>query len=274
MNMARSVLLKNPFSIAGLVILLIMAAATTAVPWLTTLDPVSHDVSNRLLAPTASHPFGTDSFGRDVFTRVLYGGRASMMVGLVTTLFSSTAGIFIGLITGYRLGTTDSIVMRLIEALMSIPGVLLAIGIVAVLGSGTGNIILALSVIYTPRMARVIRGSVISTREREYVEAAKAIGGSEPRLLFRHLLPNCLSPAIIQATITFAYAVLAEASLSFLGLGVPPPAPSWGDMLREGKQFLHMAPWIALFPGIAISLTVFGINLVGDALRDILDPRS
>jgi peptide/nickel transport system permease protein len=255
----------------GLLIALVALTALIA-PFVAPYDPLRVEASRRLESPSGEHWFGTDDFGRDVFSRVLYGARLSMWVGGMTVLIASAGGILLGLLAGY-FSRIDNPVMRVMDGFMAFPSVILAIAIMAALGPQVFNVIVALAVVQMPRVARVVRGVVLQLREFDFVEAARALGTNDRRIILRHILPNCLSPLIIQTTFVFAYAVLTEASLSFLGVGAPPEMPSWGNILSEGRVYLRRAPWIAMFPGLAIMATVLGSNLMGDGLRDELDPR-
>lgn len=235
-------------------------------------DPQAMRIGERLAAPSRGHPLGTDDFGRDLLSRVLYGIRLSLLIGGVVVGVSSALGVPAGLAAGYVPGL-DNPVMRVMDALMAFPAVILAIALMAALGPNAVNVVVALGVVYAPRMARVVRGSVLVVRELDYVMAARASGLGDARIMLRHVLPNCLSPLIVQATFIFAYAVLGEALLSFLGVGVPPQVPSLGTILSGGRVYMQQAPWITIFPGLAIMLLVIGLNLFGDGLRDMLDPR-
>jgi peptide/nickel transport system permease protein len=265
-------LLRNKTAVTGAVIILVMTLIALAAPLLTHFDPMKIDVKDRMLPPGTAHLMGTDEFGRDVYSRVIYGGRLSLMVGIFVVVFSCVMGIPVGVASAYY-KKVDATVMRLMDGLMALPGILLAISIMAVLGAQVSNVIIALTVVNVPRVARVTRSAAIVVRQNLYVEAAEALGAREGSILWKHILPNCLSPVIVQATFLFATAVLSEASLSFLGVGAPPNVPSWGVVLSEGKQFMRDAPWLTLFPGIAIAVVVMGLNLFGDGLRDSLDPR-
>ncbi len=235
-------------------------------------DPLRMEVSARLTAPGAAHWFGTDDVGRDVWSRVVYGARLSLLVGAAVVLLAFAVGLVCGLAAGYwrRL---DNPVMRVMDGLMAFPAIILAIALMASLGPSVANVIVAIGIVYAPRVARIVRGSVLVIRETMYVEAARALGVSDVVIVARHVLPNCLSPVIVQASFVFAAAVLTEAALSFLGVGVPPYVPSWGNILAEARLYLQQAPWLVLYPGAAIMLTIFGLNLLGDGLRDLLDPR-
>jgi peptide/nickel transport system permease protein len=235
-------------------------------------DPLRIDVARRLTAPGQAHWFGTDDVGRDVWSRVVYGARLSLLVGVAVVLFSFSVGMTAGLSAGY-FRRLDNPVMRVMDGLMAFPAIILAIALMASLGPSVLNVVVAIGIVYAPRVARIVRGSVLVIRETAYVEAARALGASDVVVVARHVLPNCLSPVIVQASFVFAAAVLTEAALSFLGVGVPPYVPSWGNILAEGRLYLQQAPWLVLYPGGAIMLTIFGLNLLGDGLRDLLDPR-
>jgi peptide/nickel transport system permease protein len=258
--------------IGGIIVLLVLIMAVFA-PLLTPLDPMRLDPMNRIKPPMQGHLFGTDSSGRDVFSMVIYGSRISLEVGMSVMVFTGLAGILMGLISGYY-KILDNIIMRLNDGMMAVPSIILAIALMSVLGPRVSNIVIALSLVYTPRMARIIRGSVLSAKELAYVEAARALGTRDALIVLRHILPNCVAPMIIQGTFIFAISVLAEASLSFLGVGAPPTIPSWGNVVSEGRLLMLEAPWISLFPGFAILLFVMGLNLLGDGLRDSLDPKT
>lgn len=267
----RRMLRQKGIVFGGTVMLLMILVALLA-PVLATHNPTLIAGIDRLRPPTAYHFFGTDAQGRDVYSRVVYGAQLSLTVGFAVSLSTLLVGTLIGLYCGfYR--RFDSVVMRLMDGMMAFPSIILAIAIMAVRGPKVSNVILALSIVYTPRMVRIVRSVVLSLRDMQFVEAAQAVGNPAPRVLWRHILPNCLSPLIVQASFVFAEAVLGEATLSFLGAGAPPDVPSWGSMLNDSKNILQQAPWTMLFPGIAITLTVFALNLLGDGLRDLLDPR-
>ena len=237
-------------------------------------DPLGMDFGALFAPPSWTHPFGTDEFGRDIFSRVLYGARVSLQVAFIAVGISGTAGVLLGLTAGFLGGWVDELIMRIMDVLFAFPAVLLAITIMAILGRGVGNAMIAIAIVYVPIFARVTRGAVISVRGREYVTAARALGKSPFGIMLRHVLPNALGPIIVQTSLSLAFAILAEAALSFFGLGTQPPDPSWGRMLSEGRGFLRQAPWMGIFPGLAIMVSVMGFNFLGDGLRDLLDPRS
>jgi peptide/nickel transport system permease protein len=230
-------------------------------------------VKDRLQSPSLQYPLGTDELGRDLLSRIIYGARASFTVGVVAVSIALVAGVLLGLLAGYYGGLTDTVVMRFLDALLAFPGVILALAIVAVLGPSLVNVMLAIGIVATPAYARVTRGTVLSIRERDFVLASRACGAGVLRLMARVIMPNCLSPLLVQASVGFAGAILTEAALSFLGVGLQPPTPSWGAMLDTGRQYLGQSAWYSFTAGAAIFLTVLSLNLVGDALRDALDPR-
>ncbi|MBP2671851.1 MAG: ddpC [candidate division NC10 bacterium] len=262
----------NRLAVTGFSLLLLILFAAVFAGVLSSYDPLTMIVADRMKSPSAAHLMGTDNFGRDIFSRVLHGARLSLEVGAAVMLLTVGAGILLGLLAGYS-PRLDGPVMRVMDAMMAFPAILFGIAIMAVLGPKTVNVVIALSVVYAPRTVRIVRASVLATKQLDYVEAVRAQAAGHLRVLFRHILPNCLSPLVVQATFNFAYAVLAEASLSFVGAGAPPPTPSWGNILSEGRIYMQNAPWITIFPGLAIAITVLGLNLAGDGLRDILDPR-
>jgi peptide/nickel transport system permease protein len=254
--------------ISGMVILAILA------PVVAPYDPYELRVDDLFTAPGPSFYLGTDDYGRDIYSRIIYGSRISLYVGILAVVLGTTTGSFLGLVSGFVGGRTDTVIQRIMDSLLAFPALILALAIVAALGQSTTNVIIAVGVVLMPTAARVIRASVLSIKENVFVEAGRAIGCGNLRILLRHIMPNCAAPYIILATSTLGTAILSEAALSFLGLGTPPPEPSWGTMLSgAAQQYVWRAPWMAIFPGIAISLAVFGFNLFGDALRDVLDPR-
>lgn len=264
--------LRRPTVAFGTAILLIIVLAALLAPLVAPYDPNGLDILGRLQTPSAVHPMGTDDLGRDVWSRVLYGARLSLTVGLATAAVAAGLGTLVSLVAGYY-RWMDEVVMRVMDGLMALPGVVLAIAIMAAIGPKVSNIVLALSLVYLPRCARVARSAVIVVREQVYVEAASALGAPDRAIMLRHILPGTISPVLVQATYVFATAVLLEASLSFLGAGAPPDVPSWGAMLAEGRVLMRSAPWMTVFPGAVLALTVLSVNLIGDGLRDALDPR-
>lgn len=268
---AVTVLSRPPVAVGTALLLFIVGLATLA-PAISTAGPNEMDILSRLQPPSRGHLMGTDDLGRDVWSRVAYGARLSLTVGIATAFFSATLGTMISVVAGYY-RWLDEVVMRVMDGLMALPGVLLAIAIMAAIGPRVSNIVLALTLVYLPRCARVARSAVVTVREYTYVEAASAIGAPAHRIMLRHIVPGTLSPVLVQATYVFATAVLLEASLSFLGAGAPPDVPSWGLMLSEGRVLMRNAPWITVFPGIVLALTVLAVNMIGDGLRDALDPR-
>jgi len=265
-------LFRRRVVLAGAAILAIVALAALLAPWIAPYDPMALKVLDRLQSPRAAHWFGTDELGRDVFSRVVFGARYSLLIGAMVVVVSMVCGVLLGLAAGFFRGL-DGPVMRLVDAMMSFPDILLAIALVAVLGASMTNVILALAIVYTPRVARVVRASTLVVRELLFIEAARALGIPTWRILFIHVLQNIASPILVQATFIFAYAVLAEAGLSFLGVGVPPVLPTWGSMISSGQQFAHQAIWLVVFPGIAIILSALSLQMVGDGFRDLLDPK-
>ncbi len=258
----------------GLAIVLVAALAAALGPSLTPFDPSSQSLAQRLEPPSSAHPFGLDELGRDILARLLSGARISLLVGLVVVSVSSLIGMALGSIAGYFGGAVDDVISRAIDILMAFPGILLAIALVAVLGPSLTNVILALCVIGWVGYARLVRGQALRARELEYVQAARALGANPARVVIRHVLPTAFPSVIVQATLGMAGAIIAEASLSFLGLGVQPPTPSWGTMLDAGRSHLFDAPHLTIFPGIAIATLVLGFNFLGDGLRDRIDPKS
>src|ERR671922_312345 len=271
----QRLLRRNVLATTGLILVTIFVVFALFAPWLAPQDPARIDLPSRLQPPSVAHWFGTDELGRDIFSRVIHGARISMLVGSSVVAASLLLGLIFGSIAGYYGGRIDRFFNVIVmNAFLSFPGILLAIAFVAFLGPGMFNLILALSIGGWVGYARLVRAQVLATREREFVEAARALGASDWRVVTRHILPNMIQPVIVQAAIGMAGAVLAEATMSFLGLGVPPPVPSWGSMLNDGRGHLFEAPHIVLFPAAAVMLAVLAFNFIGDALRDYLDPRS
>ncbi|HEX7438873.1 MAG TPA: ABC transporter permease [Caldimonas sp.] len=263
---------KHPTLILGALLLIAVALIALGAPWLATHDPQDIDPLARLQPPSAEHRFGTDALGRDVYSRAVWGGRVSLVVGITVALLSTVIGVVLGLIAGFVRGT-EGVVMRVMDGLMAIPGILLAIALMAVTRASLTTVIVAITVPEVPRVVRLVRSLALTLREQLFVEAAHAIGTRLPLILWRHVLPNMMAPLIVQATFIAASAVLIEAALSFLGVGVPGQTPSWGNMMAEGRNFVAVAFHIILYPGILLALTVLAINLLGDGLRDALDPR-
>ncbi|UCF98652.1 MAG: ABC transporter permease [Spirochaetaceae bacterium] len=263
---------KNLYILVGSILVLASVFTALAAPLLTPFSPTAMAPRDRLLAPSKAHPFGTDEFGRDVLSRIVFGMRNSLQVSVAVVLLTTVVGLIVGLIAGFY-PKIDIIISRVLDAMMAFPEIIIAITLAAVFGAGKFNIILSMSFAYSSRMARVARASTISVKELEYVESAKAAGASNPYILINYILPNILSPIIVQATFVFAFAIIVEATLSFLGVGIRPPAPSLGGILSDGRNLMAVAPWIVLFPGFTIVLAALGFNLQGDGLRDLLDPR-
>jgi peptide/nickel transport system permease protein len=262
------------WSYTGAALLLLLVAAALFAPLIAPHDPLHQNLDNDLIPYSADHPLGTDKLGRDILSRTIYGSRISLLVGITTVALSLTIGLAIGSLSGYFGGWIDQALMRVVDILLAFPGILLAIAFTAVLGPGLDHVVLALCLIGWTGYARLVRGEIIALRQREFVQAARALGCKPGRVIMRHLLPNLLPPLLIQATFGLAAAIIAEGSLSFLGLGVEPPTPSWGSMLNDGRQFLLVAPHLTTYPGLAIMLTVLALNLVGDALQDRLNARN
>lgn len=269
----RKTFLTNFALTSGALITILLVIVALAAPLLAPKDPNWQETSRRLEGPSDEHLLGLDDLGRDVLSRVIYGARVSLRVGFSVVLIASTVGILLGSIAGYFGGKIDTVIMRISDMLLAFPGILLAIALVAVLGPSMNNVVLALSIAGWVGYARLVRGQILKVREMEFITAAEALGARSPRIILRHLLPNVLSPVIVMATLGLAGAILAEASLSFLGLGVQPPTPSWGAMLTTGRQYLGLANHLAIYPGIAIMLAVMGLNFLGDGLIDALDPK-
>ena len=263
---------KHPTLIIGALLLLIVAAIALAAPWIATHDPQDIDPLARMQPPSSEHWFGTDALGRDVFSRTVWGGRVSLIVGISVAIVSTLLGVMLGLAAGF-VRRIDGFVMRIMDGLMAIPGILLAIALMAVTRASLTTVIVAIIVPEVPRVVRLVRSLALTLREQLYVEAAHAVGTRLPVILLRHVLPNMVAPLVVQATFIAASAVLIEAALSFLGVGVPPTTPSWGNMMAEGRNFVAVAFHIILYPGMLLAVTVLAINLLGDGLRDALDPR-
>ncbi|MBW0449910.1 ABC transporter permease [bacterium M00.F.Ca.ET.228.01.1.1] len=265
--------MRNRAAVFGALLVALVVAAALFAPWLTPYDPVQASFMTVRQAPSATHWFGTDELGRDVLSRLLFGARASLLAGVVSVGIAVVLGVPLGLLAGYFGKLVDGVISRIADALLSIPFLILAIALSAFLGPSLVNAMAAIGISAMPRFIRLTRGQAISVKAEEYVEGARAIGLDHARIIVRYILPNVLPPIIVQGSLTVASAIIAEASLSFLGLGQLPPAPSWGSMLNTAKDFVSQAPWMSIFPGIAIFLAVLGFNLLGDGLRDALDPR-
>ena len=265
-------LFRHRLFLSGLVLFLLILALAAFAPWITTADPNRLSFRTKFIPPSADFVFGTDNLGRSLWSRSVWGARLSVEIGVAVVVLNAVFGTLVGAVSGY-FSRLDGPLMRLNDALMAFPAVLLAIGITAVLGPSTENVTIALAVVYIPRTARIVRASVLVLREAEYVQAAIAAGASHWRVLRTHIIPNALAPLIVQLSFLFAYAVLTEATLSFLGLGAVPPTPTWGNIMAEGRQYMRDAPWIITIPGVLLMVTVMGLNLLGDGLRDVLDPR-
>jgi len=267
---------KHRAALAALGVIVLLAVVAVAAPLVAPYDPLSIPMEDPVFRgpPSASHPLGTDSAGRDVLSRILFGARISFQVAGVSVSIALAAGALIGLLSGYFRGWLDEALSRLMDMLFAFPAIVLALVIMAALGQSRWNLMIAIGVVYTPIFARVARGSVMRVSGEPHVEAARAVGASHRRIMFRHILPNITAPLMVQTTLSLAFAILAEAALSFLGLGVEADAPSWGNMLLEGKRIMREAWWVAVFPGVAITLAVLSFNILGDGLRDALDPRS
>jgi len=270
---ALAVIARNRMAVLGMVIVFLTFFVALFAPGLTTHDPLAMDLSNRLAGPSREHLAGTDNYGRDIFTRILLGTQIAMRVAIGAVLLAVIIGVPLGAISGYAGGWVDVIIMRIIDALLAFPGRLLAIAMVAAMGANFVTLYIAIGINAIPGYARVVRGGVLSHKQREYVEAARMTGEPGYRILFFQILPNCIAPMLVLVSLDFAHAILVESSLSFLGLGFPPPAPSWGLMLSEARGYMELAPHVAIFPGLAISFTILGFNLLGDGLRGVFDPR-
>ncbi|MFN2383558.1 MAG: ABC transporter permease [Gemmatimonadota bacterium] len=264
---------RNRLALAGLGVIALLVVVGVAGPWLAPYDPLAQDLAASLQGPSWAHWFGTDSFGRDILSRVLYGARVSLLVGVVSQAIAFALGVALGVTSGYYGGKTDAVVMRLADVTLAFPTLLLLIAITAAFQPGLGVVFVAIGIVGWAGLARLVRSQALVVRELDYIQAARALGLGDARLLARHVLPNCLAPAIIAVTLGMAGAILHEAALSFIGLGAQPPTPSWGSMISDGRDFLRSAWWISLFPGLAIGLVVLGFNLFGDGLRDAMDPR-
>jgi peptide/nickel transport system permease protein len=264
----------NRMALLGLVLGLLIALAATAAPLISRLDPLEQSPANRLEAPDAAHPMGRDTFGRDVFARVLQAGRVSLVVGVGSVALGAALGTLLGLLAGYGGRWADTALMRVVDLLMAFPSLLLGMAVLTLLGAGVDRTILAIGVVLAPPFARVVHGRTLSLKQREFIDAARCLGAGPGRVLWHHILPNLRGEMVVLAGVLTASAIRIEASLSFIGLGVAPPTPTWGNMIRDGTPVITTAPWLSVFPGVAILLAVLAFNLVGDGLRDVLDPRA
>lgn len=264
---------RNRGAMMGLAIVALFILGAILAPWIALHDPTATSLGHALEAPSIENPLGRDELGRDILSRVIHGARISLFIGVISVGIGVIIGVPVGAISGYYGGKTDLIVQRLIDIMLAFPGILLALVVVATLGVGLTNVMIAIGIVSIPIYVRLVRGSVLSIKEQEYVSAARALGSSDRRIIFRHILPNCLGPIIVQSTLQIATAILWAAALGFLGLGAVPPTPEWGTMLGRGRDFLRVAPHLSTFPGLAVMLAVLGFNLLGDGLRDALDPR-
>lgn len=267
-------LAKNKAAIAGAIVVLIFVFLALFAKYIAPYDPVYIDMSKKLQGPSSEHWFGTDDKGRDIFSRIVFGARVSLKVGFLSTFLGAIVGVLLGIIAGYYGRWIDSFIMRVCDVLLAFPGILLALAIVSILGPSETNVIIAVAFFAVPTFARIVRGSTLSVKKLEYIDAIRAMGARDMRIIFRHILPNITSPIIVQATLYVASAIITASALSFLGLGTQPPTPEWGMMLAQGRQYIAQAPHITLFPGLVILVVVIGFNLFGDGLRDALDPKT
>lgn len=265
---------KNKSALVGGIVVLFFILVAIFGPMLVSTNPNATDIANKLQPPSAEHWFGTDNYGRDIFSRIVHGTGLTLIVGFVSVMIGGIVGVLFGIISGYYGGKVDTIIMRLMDILLAFPGILLALAIVSVLGGSLQNMIIAIGIFSVPTFARIVRGSTLSVRKLEYIDAMRALGASDFRIIFKHILPNVLSPIIVQATLRIATAVLTASGLSFLGLGAQPPTPEWGAMLSAGRSYMAESPHMILIPGLAIVLVVLAFNIFGDGLRDALDPKA
>jgi peptide/nickel transport system permease protein len=266
-------LLKNRAASAGVIVLIVISIIVVLAPLIEPYDPIAVDTSNTDGPPTWSHPFGTDTIGRDILSRIMLGGRLTVLVGVVAIVIAAGVGVPLGMLAGYYGGWTDRVISRLMDIMLAFPGILLALGVVAVLGSSVLNVTIAVGISLIPGFVRLVRGTYLSARDQAYVEAARVIGTSSWRIIIRHILPNVLAPVMVLATVAMGWAIIIGAALSFLGLGAQAPTPEWGSDLASGREWIRTAWWMSTFPGVAITIVVISVNLVGDGLRDALDPR-
>jgi len=270
---ARSRLLRNPVAMAGGAVSILLILVAIAAPYVAPYDPIHQDLANSLAGPSMMHLAGTDVHGRDIFSRIVYGTRISLRIGFLGMLLGCVVGVILGLASGYYGGWADTVIMRLMDVQLAFPGLLVAICIIAIIGPGLENVIVAVGIFSVPLFARVTRGQILSLKEQDFIVAARMMGAQDGRIMLNHLLPNAVAPLLVLCTLRIATAILTAASLSFLGLGAQPPTPEWGAMLSDGRAYLAVAPHVATIPGLAILITVLSFNLLGDGLRDALDPR-
>lgn len=264
---------KNKSAVIGAILILFFIVVAIIGPFIAPYSPTEQDLVNKLQGPSAEHWLGTDHFGRDIFSRIIHGTGLTLIVGFFSVALGATVGVFLGIISGYYGGRIDSIIMRLMDILLAFPSILLALAIVTVLGGSLVNVIIAVAISSIPIFARIVRGSTLSVKKLEYIDAMRALGASDARIIFKHILPNISSPIIVQATLSIATSIISASGLSFLGLGAQPPTPEWGAMLSDGRNYLYNAPHVATFPGLAIVAVVLAFNMLGDGLRDALDPK-
>lgn len=272
-KIAYNKLKKNKAAMVGGFMILFFIIVAFIGPYFTPYEPQTQDLVNKLQPPSADHWFGTDHYGRDIFSRIIHGMSITLYIGFFSVAMGATVGVVLGMVSGYYGGKTDTVIMRVMDVLLAFPGILLALAIVSVLGPSLNNVIIAVAIFSVPVFARIVRGSTLSVRKLEYIDAMKALGASDFRILFKHILPNIASPIIVQATLSIATTVLTAAGLSFLGLGAQPPMPEWGAMLSDGRNYMYNAWHVAFFPGVTIVLVVLAFNIFGDGLRDALDPK-
>jgi len=264
---------EHKIAMVGAVLILVLVLIAVFAPYIAPHDPIEINLKERLLAPNMEYPLGTDNLGRCMLSRIIYGARISLQIGIIVVGITSAVGIMLGMIAGYYGGILDEIIMRMVDIMLAFPGIILALAIAGALGPGLFNVMIALAIVGWTGYARVVRGVVLSVKEKEYVESARALGVGDWYIITRHILPSCVAPIIVIATLGMAYVILAAAALSFLGLGAQPPTPEWGSMLNNGKNFMRTAPYLTIFPGLAIMITILAFNFIGDGLRDALDPR-
>ena len=272
-KLALQQLKKNKIAIIGLIIIISLAFIALFAPFIAPHDPIEQNLEKRLLPPCREYPMGTDDLGRCLLSRIIYGARVSLQLGVIVVGIITVIGVTLGLISGYYGGIVDEIIMRLVDVVLAFPGIILALAVAGALGPGLFNVMLALAMVGWTGLARVVRGSVLSVKQKEFVESARALGCSDLHIMTRHILPNVMAPVIVLATLDMAFIILAAAGLSFLGLGAQPPTPEWGSMLNNGRAFMRTAPHLTTFPGLAIMVAVLAFNFLGDGLRDVLDPR-